>query len=241
VPHPIGERRPRAVLFDLFHTLVSVPTARAIGETPVAELLGIPADEYQRRYYDEDRHGRCLGRVVDPIEAMRLVAHSVDPTIAEARIQAAVESRRRCFERGLLAIAPPLVDALDRLRAADIRLGLVSDAGADDVESWPRSPLAARFDVAVFSFAIGVRKPDPRPYQRALQALDVAPSDAIFVGDGGSDEHRGARALGLRTVLVTRLISRGTPDVVAERRPHADCEFADVAAFVDALGLSRAT
>ena len=238
MPHPIAERRPRAVLFDLFHTLVSVPTARAIGETPAPELLGITADEYQRRFHDEDHAGRCLGHVLDPVEAMRLVAHAVDPTIPEARIQAAVESRRRCFERGLVDVAAPLVDALDRLRSVRIRLGLVSDAGADDVESWPRSPLAPRFDVVVFSYAIGARKPDSRIYQQALRALDVAPSDAIFVGDGGSDEHRGARALGLRTVLVTRLISHWTPQVVAERRPHADYEFDDVAAFVDALGLS---
>lgn len=225
------------MLLDLFHTLVSVPAAPSIGETPVPELLGIPADEYQRRFHDEDHGGRCVGRVLDPIEAMRLVAHAVDPTIDATRIRAAVESRRRCFERGLLAIEPPLLDALDRLRAADIRLALVSDAGADDVESWPRSPLAQRFDVAVFSYAVGARKPDARIYRQAIDALDVAPSDAVFVGDGGSDEHRGARALGLRTVLVTRLIGDRLPHVIAERRPHADYEFGDVAAFVDALRL----
>jgi putative hydrolase of the HAD superfamily len=130
-----------------------------------------------------------------------------------------------------------MLDALDRLRAAGIRVGLVSDAGADDVEGWHRSPLRERLDVTVFSFEIGVRKPDARIYQHALHALDARPDDTIFVGDGGSDEHRGARALGLRTVLVTRLISHWWPGVLAARRAHADWEFEDVPAFVDALGL----
>ena len=33
------------------------------GERSVPEILGVPADEWQRQYYDEDVLGRCLGRV----------------------------------------------------------------------------------------------------------------------------------------------------------------------------------
>ncbi len=84
-------------------------------------------------------------------------------------------------------------------------------------------------------YKLGVRKPDPRIYQHALAAIGVRPEDAIFVGDGGSDEHRGARAVGMRTVLVTRFLSRWRPERIAERRPHADWEFADVVGFVNAL------
>jgi putative hydrolase of the HAD superfamily len=231
---------PKAVLFDLFHTLVSVPAPATVGLTHAAELLGVPMDEWQRRYHDDDEQGRCVGRVTDHAEAVRLVAHSIDPAVTEDRIRAAVESRRRCFEIGLVDVAPDVLRALDRLRAASVRLALVSDAGADDVESWPRSPLRERLDAVVFSYQLGVRKPDARMYREALAALGpggIAPDDAIFVGDGGSDEHRGARALGIRTVLVTRLISHWPPDVLDARRSYVDWEFADVAAFIDALEL----
>jgi putative hydrolase of the HAD superfamily len=208
-----------------------------VGETPAADLLGVSRLEWQRRYHDDDCEGRCIGRVMDSVEAMRLVAHSIDPAVSEQSIRAAVESRQRCFEIGMVKVAAEVLNALDRLRAADIRLGLVSDAGADDVESWPQSPLRERFDAVVFSYQIGVRKPDARIYQHALHALGAEPGEAIFVGDGGSDEHRGARALGMRTVLVTRLISHWHPDVIDARRPHADWEFPDIAAFVAALAL----
>jgi putative hydrolase of the HAD superfamily len=227
---------PRAVLFDLFHTLVSVPTPAAVGEKPVPEFLGVSAAEWQRRYYDDDVFGRGVGRVTDAVEAMRLVTHSIDPTVSEERIRDAVASRRRRFEIGLVEVEPAILAALDRLRAAGIRVGIVSDAGADDIESWPRSPLRDRFDAVLFSFELGIRKPDSRIYEMALAKLETRPADAIFVGDGGSEEHRGARNVGMRTVLVTRLLGLWQPDIIPDRRAHADLEFADVPAFVAALG-----
>ena len=229
--------RPKAVLFDLFHTLVNVPPPALTSERPVPEILGVSAEEWQRLYYDEDVFGRCLGLVTDSVEAMRKVAHSIDPTVKEDRILAAVESRRRRFEIGLVHVEDSILAAVDSLRAAGIRTAIVSDAGADDVESWHRSPLGSRVDATIFSYQLGYRKPDPRIYQDALNALGVVPADAIFVGDGGSDEHTGARAVGMRTVLVTRFFGRWWPEQLPARRSLADWEFEDVPAFVEALGL----
>src|SRR5262249_38756597 len=168
---------------------------------------------------------------------MRLVAHSIDPSIPEERIRQAVAMRRRCFELGLVEVEPLILDALDRLRTAGIRTGLVSDAGADDVESWDRSPLAARLDVGVFSYQGNGRKPDPRIYRLALGRSGISPTEALFVGDGGSNEHRGARDLGMRTVMVTRFASHWSSEVLEARRPYADFELPDVPALIVALGL----
>jgi putative hydrolase of the HAD superfamily len=168
---------------------------------------------------------------------MRRVTHALDPTVDEERILAAVASRKRRFELGLVQIERPILDALDRLRAAGIRTALVSDAGADDVESWEHSPLRSRLDATIFSYQLGVRKPDPRIYGHALTAIGMRAEDALFVGDGGRDEHRGARAVGISPVLVTRDVRLYYPEKIEERRALADWEFEDVAAFVDALGL----
>ena len=229
--------RPKAVLFDLFHTLACVTPPDLAGEPPLSQILGLSGDEFHRLYYDEDVLGRCLGHVRDGVEAMRRVTHAIDPTVGEDRILAAVASRQRRFAMGLKEVETKILEALDRLRAAGIRIALVSDAGADDVDFWHICPLRDRFDATVFSFELGIRKPDLRIYQHALQAIDARPEEAYFVGDGGSDEHRGARAAGMRTVLVTRLLSVYWPNRIDERRPHADWEFEDVPAFVDALDL----
>jgi len=229
--------RPKAVLFDLFHTLALVPQPDAAGELPVTQILGLTGNDWHRLYYEEDVLRRCLGHVRDAVETMRRVTHAIDPTVDEDRIVRASESRGRRFEMALTGIDAPILSALDRLRSAGIRTALVSDAGADDVHSWERSPLRDRFDATVFSFELGIRKPDARIYHHALKAVGSSPSEALFVGDGGSDEHRGARSAGIRPVLVTRYLRQYWPHLVDERRPHADWEFEDVPAFVDALGL----
>ena len=226
---------PKGVLFDLFHTLATVPPPTAAGEIPISQILGVSAEDWHRLYYDDDILGRCLGRIHDGIEAMRRVTHALDPTVDEANILAAVQSRKRRFELGLVQIERPILEALDRLRAQGVRIALVSDAGADDVESWEHSPLRSRLDATVFSYQLGVRKPDSRIYNHALDAIGVRPQDALFVGDGGSDEHRGARAVGISPVLVTRLLQSYWPDRIAERRAHADWVFEDVPEFVAAL------
>lgn len=228
---------PKAVLFDLFHTLASVPPPALVGEPPVSQILGVSGADWHRLYYDEDILGRCVGQILDGVEAMRRITHKLDPTVDDARILAAVESRRRRFEMGLVGIERPILDALDRLRAAGIQTVLVSDAGADDVESWERSPLRSRLDATIFSYQLGVRKPDPRIYAHALNSVGVRAEEALFVGDGGSDEHRGARAVGISPVLVTRFLEIYWPEYVKERTAHADWVFTDVPAFVHALGV----
>jgi putative hydrolase of the HAD superfamily len=227
--------RPKAVLFDLFHTLAYVPVPESVGERAVPDILGISSEEFHRLYYDEDVFGRAVGRVRDSVEAMRLVAHAIDPTVDEDRILAAVESRRRRFEMGLVNVEAGVLDALDRLRALGIRTAIVSDAAVDDLESWPNSPLRSRIDAAIFSYEVGVRKPDRRIYEHALRAIDARSDESLFVGDGGSDEHNGARAVGMGAVLVTRMYGLYRPEGIPERRAHADWEFEDVPAFVAAL------
>jgi len=226
---------PKAVLFDLFHTLTCVPPPALAGELPLSQILGVSSTEWQRLYYDTDVLGRCLGHVQDSDEAVRRVAQILNPSVDESQIMEAVASRRRRFETALVDIEIGMLGALDRLRDAGVRTALVSDAGADDVESWERSPLRERLDATIFSYQLGIRKPDPRIYQQALEAVGIRPEEALFVGDGGSDELRGARAVGIRPVLVTRLLATWWPDRISERRPHADWEFEDVPAFVDAL------
>jgi putative hydrolase of the HAD superfamily len=205
----------------------------------MGETLGIPHlhEELMRLYHEQDVLGRCLGKANDPFEVIRCLAHRLDPSIPDQRIATALANRRRRIEHALVNIEPPILAAIDRLRECGVRLALVSDAAVDDVEFWHRSPLASRLDAVVFSYEIGIRKPDRRIYEHALSDIAARPEDALFVGDGASDEHRGARAVGLGAVLVTRFVSHWRPEVIAERRPHADWEFEDVPAFVDALQL----
>jgi putative hydrolase of the HAD superfamily len=78
----------------------------------------------------------------------------------------------------------------------------------------------ARFDVVVTSAELGVAKPDPRLFLVALDALGVAPAGAVHVGDDLEADVAGARAAGVRPVLIDRERTAGTPPGVRVVASH---------------------
>lgn len=59
----------------------------------------------------------------------------------------------------------------------------------------------ALFDHVIESSKAGLRKPDPRIYQMACDALNVAPANAVYLDDLGVNL-KPARALGMTTIKV---------------------------------------
>jgi putative hydrolase of the HAD superfamily len=92
---------------------------------------------------------------------------------------------------------------LEALRERRLRLGLVSNAfdpGWLLRRDLAQMGLVERLDVSVFSSEVGVRKPHPAIFERALAALAVEPERALFVGDRLYEDVRGAGELGMTTV-----------------------------------------
>jgi putative hydrolase of the HAD superfamily len=162
-----------------------------------------------RQSYDERARG-ALGDLPQTLRALagRLGAEPADDAVAEA-CELRVEHWRE-----LLRPAPATLATLDRLRAAGLRLALVSDCSIETPLAWEDTELAPRFDVAVFSSVVGVRKPHPDIYRAAYEPLGVAPPECLFVGDGGSRELTGAAALGMRAIrLESDRLGQVDPDL----------------------------
>lgn len=210
--------RPDAVLFDLFHTLIDVNGAP--GEA-TSQILGLdPVVWNTKIMYESDHH--ALGTVEDPYESVRLIAHSIDPTLPEERIRLAVEARPRRFRHAMIHVRPEVLQALARIRALGCKIGLISNAGRDEVEAWAESPLSPFFDTALFSCHERLMKPDPAIYLRAAGRLGVSPERCLFVGDGGSSEHEGARRAGMTTVLILGMLEESLPELAARRPRNTD-------------------
>jgi putative hydrolase of the HAD superfamily len=64
--------------------------------------------------------------------------------------------------------------------------------------------LAGYLDAVISSADVGLAKPDPEPYAAALRALGIDAHEALFVGDRVETDIAGARAAGLRAVLIDR-------------------------------------
>ena len=160
----------------------------------VAGLCGREPDEFHEVWI-EGRPKRETGPM-----APYLASLGVDESAAQEFLEL-----RRDWTRGILATPRPgVIDTLAELRRRGIRTGLITVCSEDAVDVWEETPFAGLFDAEVFSCSCGLRKPDPRIYRLALDQLGVAPSEALFVGDGANDELAGAERAGMRAILVHR-------------------------------------
>lgn len=176
----------RAVVFDLWETLAAWPHDDM---GPLFGAVGLTEDEWRS---PEHVALRWTAPFADYLEWVGL-----DPDAA-AR---AHELRLGMTRRALLPIDGAL-EAITDLRARGVRLGLISNCSGDVVELWEESPFGGLFDAVVLSASVGICKPDERIYRIALDRLGVEADEALFVGDGHSDELAGAEAVGMRAVQV---------------------------------------
>ena len=100
--------------------------------------------------------------------------------------------------------AAPSWGALRRLRAAGLRLVVVSNWDASLHERLAETGLAGLVDGAIASAEAGSAKPDPAIFARALALARVPAEAAWHVGDSVEADVEGARAAGLRPVLISR-------------------------------------
>ena len=92
--------------------------------------------------------------------------------------------------------------ALEALRVHGLRIGLVSN-GQRDLDEFARHH-SLDVDVCIGSLRHGRVKPHRSIFEAALDALDAGPSEAAMVGDSFADDIEGARALGMRAILLDR-------------------------------------
>jgi HAD superfamily hydrolase (TIGR01662 family) len=92
--------------------------------------------------------------------------------------------------------------ALEALRGHGLRIGLVSN-GQRDLDEFARHH-GLDVDVCVASASHGRVKPHRSIFEAALAALEATPGTAAMVGDSYADDIEGARALGMRAILLDR-------------------------------------
>jgi putative hydrolase of the HAD superfamily len=92
--------------------------------------------------------------------------------------------------------------ALDALREHGLKIGLLSNSARDLDEFVTHHGLTV--DAVLTSGAHGKTKPHETIFRRMLELLDVAPEEAVMVGDTVEDDIEGAHAVGMRAVLVDR-------------------------------------
>ncbi len=202
----------QAVIFDLFGTLVenfSVTEYRQVLDE-MAMVLGVSADDFTQTWFDTfpERTTRGSKQTEEDIE---LMCRQLGVQIGDGEI-ATVAQMRRDFTRRQMVPRDGALETLTELRAAGLKLGLISDCTVEVPQLWPESDFAPLFDVAVFSCIERIKKPDPIIYHRACARLEVEPANCLYVGDGSSQELSGAQRAGLHPLWLA-VPAEDDPDV----------------------------
>ena len=187
-----------AVLFDLDGTLLDRHSSLIIFTYHQLErcqsiLGGIPLDEYLQKVIELDAHGHTTKDIVFqgvekhfglPDESWRVLLddflkHFPDTCVPFRKMH----------------------QTLQYLRDQGLSLGLVTN-GRNASQNPKIDGLGIRryFGAILVSEAEGVKKPDPKIFNRALRQLDVSPAQAVFVGDNPDADIRAAKSVGMKTV-----------------------------------------
>ena len=185
-----------AYLLDLYDTLAHGDWRSWRAE--LASITGLSQDEIGSAY-ERTRAARNRGAFKSPAGdvAAILDAAGLDAELADRVLKAETAFGDR------IALYDDVLPTLARMRDAGHPTVIVSNC------SWGTRPTVERLgldhacDAVVLSCEVGAHKPEAAIYRTALDALDVAAADAVFVDDQ-TPYCDGARTLGIDTRLIQR-------------------------------------
>ena len=187
----------KAVIFDMFETLVSIFSGESYFSEHMAADLNVPVEDFRTVWHTTER-ARSLGQKTIP-EVMEICLTTLG-CYSEESVQLVVDHRRKHLEDVFARTPKETIELLQALKERGIKIGLISNCYSDEAQAIKESVLYPFFDAPVLSYEQGVTKPDPEIFRRAVEMLGVTASECLYVGDGGSKELFAARDAGMKAV-----------------------------------------
>lgn len=186
-----------AVLFDLDGTLLDRDSSLlAFAENQYhryPELQTARKERFIQRFIELDNHGYVWKDKVYQQIISEFNIPNMDWTLL-------LDDYLHHFQEHCIGF-PNLLNMLTELKEHGIKLALVSNGyGQFQYDNFRALHIAHLFDEVLISEWEGLRKPDPAIFNRALEKLNVAAKNALFVGDHPDNDIRASRDVGMKTV-----------------------------------------
>ncbi len=187
----------KAVIFDMFETLVSLFDGKTYFGENMAEDVNVDAKTFRAAWHATE-NDRTLGYIT--IEegigkALRAVG-----AYSEETVQMIAGNRRDALNDTFNMMPLESVRLLESLHEKGIMTGLISNCFSDEAELIKNCRLYPLFDVVMLSYEQGISKPDPEIYLLMVEKLGVKPDECLYVGDGGSKELFTAKEVGMKPI-----------------------------------------
>ena len=245
----LRELRPRIVFFDMggtlayphpsFHGLIASVCQRHGFEIAESEIARAEPTVWERI---AEREGGARGFTIHPDRSREFWLWVYRTFLGEvgcdsARAGDLAEQIFATFIRSeSYRLYDDAIPTLERVRNAGIKVGVISNW-----EEWLERLMVDlnmrhHVDVAVISGVAGVEKPDAEIFHLAVEAAEVAPAEAVHVGDNIRDDVEGAEAVGIRGILIDRTGAR-TPNFGPAPDGHPPLLVKSLLEVPDLLGL----
>lgn len=197
----------RAVIFDMFETLITHYQSPLYFGSQMAKDAGIPEDRFQLLWQSSE-YDRCIGRATleEVLEKILRENQCYSDKLLKNITQKRIEAKRECFRH----LHPEIIPMLSELKERGLLVGLISNCFSEETEVIKRSELFSSFDAAFLSYEQGIRKPDREIFERCMKELSLKAEECLYVGDGGSYELETAKKLGMTAVQAVWYLKEGT-------------------------------
>ncbi len=190
----------KAVVFDMFETLVSLFEGRSYFGEHIAADVGCDPEVFRREWHKIE-HDRSIGTYTIE-EGLEIVLKELG-IYSEDKVRLAAQKRIENLEDTFAALQDDTIRLLEELKKRGIKIGLITNTFSDERDQIKKSRLYPYFDVALISYEQGICKPDPEIFARMTDKLGVSADECLYVGDGGSNELYASREAGMHPVQCT--------------------------------------
>ena len=197
----------RAVIFDMYETLITHYRCPLYFSAQMAADAGIPAMDFQRLWHATEA-ARTTGRLTleDALTDILRAQGRYSPVLVQTLVSRRTATKEACFRHLHEGILP----MLNALKERGMLVGLISNCFSEEAAVIRQSVLYPCFDAPLLSWEEGLQKPDEAIFRRCMERLNVMPEECLYVGDGGSHELETARSLGMTALQAAWYLRENT-------------------------------
>lgn len=183
----------KGIIFDLGGVIAPYGMLEREAEF-ISNEFGVPKEDAIKAIKDSNYNLPELGRE-DSFAFWRRVYAQLGINASDEDVRASLQS----WADRVAIISGPMLALVDELRES-YKIGLLSNTSVEYTSAVKDRGFWAHFDDAVFSYKVGLRKPDPAIYRLAAERLGFPPEQLVFVDDLPANIE-GAREVGMRGIV----------------------------------------